>query len=387
MQDLMPAGLTEDGTCLLLVTASGERFVLPIDDQLQRLVGTARRAAPPVEAPPAEAPAAPAPAPAAPPADDARPAGRSRPQRQESTMESTLRPRDIQARIRGGESAETVAAAAGTSVEAIMPFAGPVLAERAHQAQTAQRASLRRGGGPGGARTLGDAVAHFLAGHGLHDDDVAWDSWRRPDGRWALTAEVEAGGRTRSAQFLHDVAGRYVVAENDDARVLSGELDESPAGGVEPASAAGDTGRRLSAVAPAAPSAPTASGPDDLGDDAIALVHDRQQPPLLDSPVRAAVEQPDAEVVDEPVDEPVAEGPPADEPPAGEPAAEAPAAEEPVAEPPTGSVTDQPAGPDGEQPELELGVPAEEKPKRGKRGRSSVPSWDEIMFGGGPEKG
>lgn len=367
MQDLMPAGLTEDGTCLLLVTASGERFVLPIDDELQRLVGTARRAAPPVEAP-----AAPAPAPAAAAVDDARPAGRSRPQKQETKMDSALRPRDIQARIRGGESAETVAAAAGTSVEAIMPFAGPVLAERAHQAQTAQRASLRRGGGPGGARTLGDAVAHFLAGHGLHDDDVAWDSWRRPDGRWALTAEVEAGGRTRSAQFLHDVAGRYVVAENDDARLLTGELDDAPAAGapdpVEP-------GRRLSAVV--SPDADDPAGPDHLGDDAIALVRDRHEPPLLDGPARREPEpESGAPALEEPVEEPVVD----------EPAAEEPVVEEPVEEP----AVEEPSPdsePDGEQPELDLGVPAEDKPKRSKRGRSSVPSWDEIMFGGGPEKG
>ena len=63
-------------------------------------------------------------------------------------MDSALRPRDIQARIRSGESAEEVAAAAGTSVEQIMPYASPVLAERAHVAWNAQKSSLRRGSGP-----------------------------------------------------------------------------------------------------------------------------------------------------------------------------------------------------------------------------------------------
>lgn len=278
-------------------------------------------------------------------------------------MESALRPRDIQARIRGGESAETVAAAAGTSVEAIMPFAGPVLAERAHQAQTAQRASLRRGGGPGGARTLGDAVAAFLSGRGLHDDDVAWDSWRRPDGRWALTAEVEADGRTHQAQFLHDVAGRYVVAENDDARLLTGELD--PPAPAEPSS----PGRRLTAVT--GPEATYAPGsPDHLGDDAIALVRDPSEPPLLDGPARpepAAADSEPAAAEEEP--EPVA-------------VEEAEPVEEPVEQPDEQPSEDE----DGEQPELDLGVPADDKPKRARRGRSSVPSWDEIMFGGGPEK-
>ncbi|WP_460839549.1 septation protein SepH [Nocardioides marmoraquaticus] len=379
----MPAGLTEDGTCLLLVTASGERFVLPIDDQLQRLVGTSRHPGTPArrapELAPTPAPAAPTPAAAAAPVTDPRPAGRTRPQKQETTMESALRPRDIQARIRGGESAETVAAAAGTSVEAIMPFAGPVLAERAHQAQTAQRASLRRGGGPGGARTLGEAVAAFLSGHGLHDDDVAWDSWRRPDGRWALTAEVEADGRTHQAQFLHDVAGRYVVAENDDARLLTGELDPpAPAGPSSP-------GRRLSAVA--GPETTYAPGsPDHLGDDAIALVRDPSEPPLLDGPARpepaATVSEPEPVAAEGAEPEPVAVEEP--EPVAVEEAEPEP---EPVAEPAAEPVAEPGDDEDGEQSELDLGVPADDKPKRARRGRSSVPSWDEIMFGGGPEKG
>ena len=59
-------------------------------------------------------------------------------------MESTLRPKDIQARIRSGETPEAVAQVAGTSVDKVMPYATPVLAERAHVAQRAQRASIRR---------------------------------------------------------------------------------------------------------------------------------------------------------------------------------------------------------------------------------------------------
>ncbi len=63
----------------------------------------------------------------------------------EIPMESTLRPRDIQTRIRAGETPESVAQAAGTSVEKIMAFAAPVLAERAH---VAERAQLRLGAAP-----------------------------------------------------------------------------------------------------------------------------------------------------------------------------------------------------------------------------------------------
>ena len=46
----------------------------------------------------------------------------------EPEPKNTLRPRDIQARIRAGETPESVAQAAQTSVDKIMAFAAPVLA-------------------------------------------------------------------------------------------------------------------------------------------------------------------------------------------------------------------------------------------------------------------
>ncbi|HRI98083.1 MAG TPA: septation protein SepH, partial [Nocardioides sp.] len=65
----------------------------------------------------------------------------------ETQMDSMLRPRDIQARIRAGETPEAVAAAARTTVEKVMPYAAPVLAEREHVAERAQRSSIRRPAG------------------------------------------------------------------------------------------------------------------------------------------------------------------------------------------------------------------------------------------------
>ena len=44
---------------------------------------------------------------------------------------STLSPRDIQARIRAGESADDVARIAGVPVDRVLRYAGPVLQERA----------------------------------------------------------------------------------------------------------------------------------------------------------------------------------------------------------------------------------------------------------------
>ncbi len=302
-------------------------------------------------------------------------------------MDSALRPRDIQARIRSGESAEEVAVAAGTSVEAIMPYASPVLAERAHVAWNAQKSSLRRASGSTGAgRTLGEAVELFLSEHRLHDDDVAWDAWRRPDGRWLLSADVDAGGVRRSAEFVHDVAGRYVVADNDDARALTGDLGGTPAA---PAP------RRLTSLA---------AGEDlPLGDDAIELVRDREDEPF-DVPAGDAdwMGVDGAAPVEDPLeapgtDEVGTEGAEADVSAAAPDASVVPDEEtteivvpaadpEVVAEERSASGAEEPEQP--EEPELDLGVEPQETAaqKSAKRkGRASVPSWDEIMFGGGPE--
>ena len=163
MQDLTPVGLSEDGRRLLLVSPAGEEFAVPVDTRLRAALR----------------------------GENAR-LGQL-----EMKMESALRPRDIQARIRAGESPEDVAAAAQTTVEAIMGFASPVLAERAHVAQTALKASVRRRSGESSSagRTLGEAAELFFGDHKLHDEDVEWDAWRRPDGRWALVATYAVAGR------------------------------------------------------------------------------------------------------------------------------------------------------------------------------------------------
>ena len=140
-------------------------------------------------------------------------------------MESTLRPRDIQARIRAGESPEAVAEAASTSVDKIMAFAAPVLAERQHVADRAQRSSVRREAGQpaGGARTLGDAVAAHLRSVNVDPEAVEWDSWRREDGRWSLVGRYASPARSGAAELTFDVPGNYVTLENDDARWLVGD--------------------------------------------------------------------------------------------------------------------------------------------------------------------
>jgi hypothetical protein len=318
MAHLTLAGLSEDGKRLVLVADDGVEHTLDVDDALR----TALRGEP------------------------------ARTSQLEKTMDSALRPRDIQARIRAGESAEAVAQTAQSTVERIMPYAAPVLAERAHVAQRAQLSSVRRRSGETGARTLGDAVAAQL--RSLHGDPTAveWDSWRREDGRWTLTGVFSGPARSGTATFTCDVRGNFVTLEDDDARWLVGEQVAQPAPAGDDASGAPSAADE---DLPPSPRRRLSSVPQDelpLGEDAIELVHDRP------SSAEPTLDLPGAEPAQQPARQPEETPPAAEEP--GEP------------DPPT----------EPEQPAAQDERPAR-RPARKGRGRASVPSWDEIMFGGG----
>jgi hypothetical protein len=309
------AGMSGDGKRLLLVDDAGVEFTLDVDTRLRSaLRGETSRLG-----------------------------------QLEITMESVLRPRDIQARIRAGETPEAVAQAAQTSVEKIMAFAGPVLAEREHVAERAQRSSVRRRSGDG-ARILGEAVESHLRTVHVGADSVTWDAWRREDGRWVLTAAYATTSRTGTGTFTFDLPGNYVVAEDDDARWLIGDQPATPA--APPAHDDLEEVRRRRAAALDGEDTPEELP---LGDDAIHLVSP--------APIEAFLE-------------PGAPEAPVAEPGQPEPAPEPAAATEPTPQPTQESGQPGQPGERADEP-----AAAAKRPARKSRGRASVPSWDEIMFG------
>jgi hypothetical protein len=140
----------------------------------------------------------------------------------ETSMESSLSPRDIQARIRKGESPDEVAEAAGVPVEQINGFATPVLAEREYMCEQARKTPIRRKHVSGAGVLLGTLVDENVAAGGSSPDDVQWDSWRREDGRW--TVVVSPTDADQPATFLFDSKSRFVVPTDEFAHDLVGDV-------------------------------------------------------------------------------------------------------------------------------------------------------------------
>ena len=322
-------GLTEDRQTLVLVSDDGEEFTLPADLRLRTAVREPARLGPSGAGPSKDSPL-------------------------EITMESALRPRDIQSRIRAGESPESVAAAAQTTLEKVMGYATPVLAERAHIADRAQKASVRRPNGEGPARILADAVAERLRARNVDPDAVEWDAWRREDGRWTLVADYLSGGSGRHAEFVFDAPGRFVVAEDDEARWMVGE--QTAVKGPQPRATPGP--RRLSAV--------DAGDILPLGEDAIEMVAEDSQAGRQTGPAGSSTGAAGSAGADWMATQ--ASARPMEEPPG--------AVERQVEQVELGSEADEPAA----ETDPEEDVPQARAAKKSRR--PSVPSWDEIMFGG-----
>ena len=182
-------GLSPDGKSLIVATESGEEFMIEADERLRAaLRGDLPRLG-----------------------------------QLEIEMQTSLTPRDIQARIRAGETLEDVARVAGIPMDRVERFAVPVLAEREHVASMAMASSVRRRGEPSGHRSLRITVAEQLVGRGVDIDAIKWDSYRLGDGRWAVTADYRSGDASRHASFFYDLRGRFSVAANDEARWLLGD--------------------------------------------------------------------------------------------------------------------------------------------------------------------
>lgn len=201
MRDLRLIGVHEDGQHLLLSDAEGERFRVQLDEPLR---AAARR-------------------------------DRPRLGQLQIEIDGGMRPREVQALIRGGLSAEEVSERSGWPVEKVRRYEGPILAEREYVAGLARAVRLRgRSAAGASAPTLSARVSQRLSGRGVDPDSADWDSARSTEGDWTIILTFPAGGRERQARWSFDVQARTVAAADDEARWLS-EEDASATGSPLPA--------------------------------------------------------------------------------------------------------------------------------------------------------
>ncbi|WP_280234854.1 septation protein SepH [Nocardia cyriacigeorgica] len=213
MRELRVIGVTPDSAHIVCVdTESGQKFRLPADDKLR----------------------------AAARGDLAR-FGQI-----EIEMEATMRPRDIQARIRAGASVAQVTDESGMPASRVERFAYPVLLERARAAELAQKAHPVRPDGPAVEILIDVVTAAFTArGHTL--ENAEWDAWKDEKGFWVAQLQWQNGRSEIAAHWRYqpDAHGGTVSPLDDPAADL-----------IDP-----DFGRALRGLATILPEEPQAPAP------------------------------------------------------------------------------------------------------------------------------
>ncbi|WP_426698668.1 septation protein SepH [Rothia mucilaginosa] len=386
MLELRLIGVHDDGENLVLESADGTRFLLPIDANLRTSITKARRIQP------------------------ARGLG----------AKGTFGPRDIQTRFRQGASVEEIAEESGWEPERVRRYEWPIVAERAHIIRAAQSVKIgRRSSASGTAQipvTLSARIEEVSERYGFEDATQDWTTRQQENGQWRVEVDIALKDSVRQnlpaqvvfpARWVYNPANQGLYASNEAAYFLMGNSEDAVAAAAKKAPVEVPPARLPKAPEPA-PAPLTSSESAD----------ERKLKELLErarSVRPAQVEEPEVFVHREPAQpaEPVAPAAPVASasaaPAASAPAA--PAAPEPSAETtdplavdseapsesvPVESFTlaapieDAPAAEAAEapaaeaQPEPASAEPASEekpKPSSSKKQRVSVPAWDDIIFG------
>ncbi|MGV1035933.1 MAG: septation protein SepH [Candidatus Nanopelagicales bacterium] len=186
MRELSFMGPSNDGQRLLLVDADGTEFELVVDPRLVAVItrehGTTPRARAQVT------PAAPLPT-----------------------------PREIQDRVRHGESVADIATEANVDRELIARFAHPVITERGHVSVQARAAHVLVGGE---RVSLEAAVSARVRIRAVDPLSIRWDAWRCSDGTWSVVAAYPAAQGDRIATFTYNQRDDSISAVDDEAMWL-----------------------------------------------------------------------------------------------------------------------------------------------------------------------
>jgi hypothetical protein len=187
MSELRLTGKNPEGTHLTLTNPIGEEFTIRISDTLRATVNQPRLAA--VVA-----------------SDDVE----------------TMSVKEIQRRLRAGESMDAIARDGHISVEKVERFAGPILQERVYILDQAFSVVLRKESARD-QETFQDVVISRLAPMGVDSDSLSWNTWRIDDGTWTIDLSYPNRDGHGSATWNFDLNRRSITATNENARWMLGQ--------------------------------------------------------------------------------------------------------------------------------------------------------------------
>lgn len=323
------------------------------------------------------------------------------------TSARKVSPREIQSQIRAGMSAEDVAAVTGASLDDIRRFEGPVLAEREYVIQSAHAVAVR---GPGEAELaapaqFGDIIRGRLVEAGAVNE--RWASWKEQGGGWIVKLTFTADQVDHDARWSFDPKRSALAPLNREAESLSqhgdmpapliprlravATVDEEPveensrfdSGAFTVEEDPDGSGPRLEAIPPAPrpqtrsersePAAPTAAPPRER-----AARTSGQTADLLEALRRRRGER---DPMDPELDEPLADRPGTGTVRLIDVPMETVSIETPVSAKKAAQSSSTPAPAKKAAPNPSATAAA----KSGRRGRASMPSWDDIVFGARPD--
>jgi len=350
MQDLRVIG-AEDGA-LVVADDEGTRYRLPVDDVLQLKL---RQVTP------------------------------------DPSIGQRLAPREIQAYIRSGMSAEDVATITGAPLDHIQRFEGPVLAEREFVVKSALEVpvhtALETDPLAQGA-TFGSAIYARL--HDLGATGERWASWKDASTGWIVKLSFAANQIDHDARWHFDPKKSALDPINNEAIMLSQQGDatgtliprlravhqeERPQDATRFDSGAFDLAKADAPDAANRQEDTTRNATKPMPDESAGL---NQTADLLDALRRRRGEREAASYEDDSIDEDQSRfAPPSESAP---PAPTIRIVEVPVELPET-VPTAAAARKTGPQPS---GRNTGSQP-RARKGRQAMPSWDEIVFGARPD--
>jgi hypothetical protein len=187
MSDLRLTGKNPEGTHLTLADSQGGEFTVRISDTLRATVNQPRLTS--VVSP-----------------DDSE----------------VMSVREIQRRLRAGETMDAIARDGRVSVDKVERFAGPILQERVYILDQAFLVVLRKESARE-QETFLELVTARLAPRGIDSDSLSWNSWRLDDGTWTIELSYPNRDGQGNATWNFDLNRRLIVATNENARWMLGQ--------------------------------------------------------------------------------------------------------------------------------------------------------------------